>query len=141
MQVLWNSPQDYEVREYPRSKWICTKDTVDLDKDPFEDWQTKYDGDPFKVLASPEFKKCEVVRMFFTLFAYIQGTYKNYDICEKSMMSKIISGANDDGVKIPMTKPVTTRVKPDGDGREKMEACFWAGSRFEKDFFLGNRRR
>ncbi len=66
--------QDYEVREYPRSKWICTKDVVDIERDdPFRDWKTKYDADPFKVLASPEFLKVKDVKMFFSLMGYIMG--------------------------------------------------------------------
>ena len=72
------------------------KEEISLAKtaQPFDDWKEKYNGDPYKVMADPRFKELKESKMFFRLFGYILG-------------------ANDRNEKIPMTKPVTGRWKPD----------------------------
>ncbi len=65
--------RDFELREIPASKWICTKGETVVANDPFDGWQKKFDGDPFEVMAMPEWKRKEDTIMFLTLLSYIQG--------------------------------------------------------------------
>ena len=33
--------QDYEIREYGASKWVCTDEIKNVDEDPYENWRER----------------------------------------------------------------------------------------------------
>ena len=33
--------QDYEIREYGASKWVCTDEVKNIDEDPYENWRER----------------------------------------------------------------------------------------------------
>ena len=33
--------QDYEIREYGASKWVCTEEVKNIDEDPYENWRER----------------------------------------------------------------------------------------------------
>merc|ERR1711994_101854 len=36
---------NYEIREYPASKWVCTEEVKNVDEDPYENWRSRFDND------------------------------------------------------------------------------------------------
>ena len=102
--------QNYEIRQYPATKWICNKnERVIPSADPMNGWQEKYDNDPFKAMSSSAWKKQASSKMFMKLFKYI-------------------SGANSMGQEINMTTPVPTKHIPKGNDVEEQQMCFWLGT-------------
>ncbi len=65
--------ESYEVREYPRSKWVCAKDIIDIDHDPMINWRERFNNDPFKALADPVWKHHKDTEMHYQLLAYFFG--------------------------------------------------------------------
>ncbi len=54
--------QDYELRRYPESKWVCTQEVVDLDDDPYKDWRRRFrDG---KEAERKLFRKIRIPEIF-----------------------------------------------------------------------------
>ena len=106
--------QDYEVREYAASKWICSNETKSTLDDPYQNWQTRY---PNGMLAMTQINKEEKKNgqkgMFMKLFQYILGV-------------------NSLAAEIEMTSPVTTKRTPLSRNRERHEMCFWVGSEWDK---------
>ena len=69
--------QQYEVRSYPASKWICTNKVEDLDEDPYKNWRLKY-RNGFEAMREVRKEKKrnekEDDSMFKRLYKYIIGT-------------------------------------------------------------------
>ena len=107
--------QDYEIREYPASKWVCTEDIQNADEDPYENWRSRFDNDGRRAMMeiSAEEKRNGDERgqtkMFMKLFKYILGV-------------------NIEAAEIEMTTPVTTKRKKLALNRENHQMCFWTGS-------------
>ena len=106
--------QDYNVVKYPASKWVCTKDTVDISYDPMKNWQNDFDNDPMAAWRAKKKLKMPSSKMFKKLFRYIIGV-------------------NSQQANIEMTRPVTTiRQKVKGSQRLEVEVmCFWMGSEWQ----------
>jgi len=106
--------QDYNVVKYPASKWVCTKDTVDISNDPMKNWKADFDNDPMAAWRAKKKLKMPNSKMFKKLFRYIIGV-------------------NSQQANIEMTRPVTTiRQKVKGSQRLEVEVmCFWTGSPWE----------
>jgi len=103
--------QDYNVVRYPASKWVCTKETVDVNDDTMKDWRTTFNDDPMAAMrASKKFNRPSS-KMFKKLFRYIIGV-------------------NSQQAEIKMTRPVTT-IRQKAKGSPNMEdevMCFWSGT-------------
>jgi len=107
------SKQNYEVRQYPATKWICNTDkSVTPSADVMNGWQEKYDNNPLRAMSSRGWKKQASSKMFMKLFKYI-------------------SGANSMGVEIDMTTPVPTKHTSTGNDKEEQQMCFWLGSKWQ----------
>lgn len=107
------SKQNYEVRQYPATKWICnTAKNIIPSEDVMNGWQEKYGNDPMKAMSSKGWKKQASSKMFMKLFKYI-------------------SGANSMGQEIDMTTPVPTKHTPTGDDKEDQQMCFWLGNEWQ----------
>jgi len=118
--VLGGQSGQYELREYPAAKFVCTKmSEVVPSKDPMNGWQQKFNNNPLAAMsASKRAKKKDKApsnRMFMRLFKYILGV-------------------NSEGTEIDMTTPVPTthfaRLNEDGEvveDLEDQEMCFWMG--------------
>ena len=102
------------MREYEASKWICTNDVMDLDEDPYKNWERKYQNGHEAMHEVEEEQKALSSKdtMFKRLFKYIIGV-------------------NKDAEEIEMTRPVTTKRTELALNREKHEMCFWTGSQWE----------
>jgi len=107
------SKQDYELRQYPATKWVCNnlKDVVPS-ADAMNGWQEKYDNNPLAAMSSRDWKKQASSKQFMKLF-------------------KFISGVNTMGEEIKMTTPVPVKHTPTGNDKEDMKMCFWLGSVWE----------
>jgi len=107
------SKENYEVRQYPATKWICnTKTDIIPSADVMNGWQKKYDNNPMRAMSSRGWKKQASSKMFMKLFKYI-------------------SGANSMGEEIEMTTPVPTKHTPKGEDKEDQQMCFWLGSEWQ----------
>ena len=105
--------QNYEIREYPATKWICsTEENVVPSADPMNGWKEKFNNNIFSAMSSSQWKKQASSKLFKKLFKYI-------------------SGANTMGEEIPMTTPAIVKHTPTGDDIEDMKMCFWLGSEWE----------
>jgi len=107
--------EDYQVRVYPTSKWACTTAyDVDPVTDPMNNWQEKFDDNPFVAMSSPAWEETEMSEMFKKLYKYIIGL-------------------NEDTLEIEMTRPVTTKMTPQRRSRVyDEEMCFWMGNEFDR---------
>ena len=106
--------QDYELREYGPQRYVCTKvEGVVPSEDPLNDWEVKYDNDPYKAMQDVKGKKEKRPsnKMFMKLFAYILGV-------------------NTEGQEIDMTIPVPTQHEPQAEDLENQRMCFWLGSEY-----------
>merc|ERR1712223_2146881 len=105
---------NYEIREYPASKWVCTEEVKNVDEDPYENWRSRFDNDGRRAMMeiSAEEKRKEKKGMFMKLFKYIIGV-------------------NSEATEIDMTTPVTTKRTKLALNREKHQMCFWTGSEWE----------
>ena len=100
---------------YPASKWICTKQTVDVTEDPMKGWRERFGNDAMAAMRAKKKMKGKSSGMFMKLFRYIIGV-------------------NSQHVEIDMTRPVTTIRKP-VKGNANMEVkvmCFWTGTPWAK---------
>jgi len=106
---------DYEVRVYPASKWVCTKEyDVDPIKDPMNDWQDNFNNNPFLAMSSSDWKDLPMNKMFKSLYKYIIGL-------------------NEGNVEIPMTRPVINKMDPQRRTRKyDEEMCFWLGQEYDR---------
>ena len=108
--------QNYEIREYPASKWVCTEEVKNVDEDPYENWRSRFDNDGRRAMmqiSAEEKRKGEKKGMFMKLFKYILGV-------------------NIEATEIEMTTPVTTKRTKMALNREKQQMCFWTGSEWEE---------
>merc|ERR1712223_1319195 len=106
---------NYEIREYPASKWVCTEEVKNVDEDPYENWRSRFDNDGRRAMmqiSAEEKRKGEKKGMFMKLFKYILGV-------------------NIEATEIEMTTPVTTKRTKMALNREKHQMCFWTGSEWE----------
>ena len=108
------------MRRYPRAKFVCMETEADLDRDPFKDWDRRYDSpmEAWQDLRKRE-KDYPPHMMFKKLFRYIIGV-------------------NTEAEEIEMTSPVITKHMPVSGtslrtNREMQTMCFWAGSRFNRE--------
>ena len=64
--MMWFSlcGQDYEVRSYDDTTWICAK-TVNFSapSDPLLGWQKKFDDNPFKLFVSDTWQNSAINKM------------------------------------------------------------------------------
>jgi hypothetical protein len=106
-----NRKDDYEIREYGASKWVCTDEIKNVDEDPYENWRERFDNDGRKAMmqTNREEKRKDKKGMFMKLFKYIIGV-------------------NSEATEIDMTTPVTTKRTKMADNKEKHQMCFWTGS-------------
>lgn len=103
--------EGFEVREYPKSVWICTRGEVNPAEDPMNGWEEKFPT-PLEAMSASTDRSSDFPRrkMFRRLFRYIVGV-------------------NEDHAEIEMTRPVTTkRIPQEGSEVEQQEMCFWTGS-------------
>ena len=100
---------------YPASKWICTKETVDVSEDPMNGWREKFGNDAMAAMRAMKEMKGQSSKMFKKLFRYIIGLNSQY-------------------VEIDMTRPVTTIRKPlkGNANKEEHAMCFWTGTPWAK---------
>merc|ERR1711934_18581 len=70
-----NRKDDYEIREYGASKWVCTEEVKNVDEDPYENWRERFDNDGRKAMmqTNREEKRKDKKGMFMKLFKYIIG--------------------------------------------------------------------
>ena len=105
--------QDYELREYPGQKWVCTEmEDIDPTADPMNNWEEEFGNNPYEAMASDKWKEQTSSKMFMKLFKYIAGVNKDF-------------------VEIEMTTPVTTVHDPNSPTNEKQEMCFWLGTMYQ----------
>ena len=114
--ILVSRGLGYEIHRYPQSKWACTKAyDVDPITDPMNNWQTKYDNNPFMAMSKPAWERQPMNKMFMRLYKYIIGL-------------------NEDNIEIDMTRPVTTQMTQQRRSRTyDEEMCFWLGSKYDQD--------
>lgn len=104
-----NTIGSFEHREYPAANFACVKSEVDLRDDPLAGLENV---DPLVLMSSNRWQKTPTSLMFKELFKYI-------------------SGVNQEGVKVEMTRPVSTRHSAKQDQREvgaeleELEMCFY----------------
>ena len=105
----------YEVRVYPSSKWVCTKEyDVDPINDPLNDWQENFNNNSFLAMSSSDWKYTPYYEMFETL-------------------NKYIIGLNEENKEIEMTFPVITKIIPQRRTRKyEEEMCFWLGLDYDR---------
>merc|ERR1712086_9193 len=65
-----NRKDDYEIREYGASKWVCTDEVKNVDEDPYENWRERFDNDGRKAMmqTNREEKRKDKKGMFMKLF-------------------------------------------------------------------------
>lgn len=108
------SHDNYELRKYPASKWVCTAvEDHDVTDDYLKGWQDRYDS-PMNAMRDRRNKRKDspVRKMFKYLYQYI-------------------SGVNKEVAEIEMTSPVTSKHIIKADNKEDVERCFWTGSPWE----------
>jgi len=100
--------ENYELREYPESTWVCTSMVTDPTKDPMNGWEDDY-ANAWDAMANGPWEDQPSSQMFQKLFAYIAGMNADYET-------------------IDMTTPVTTYHTPTTkDNMETQTQCFWMG--------------
>jgi len=105
--------ENYEIRQYPETKWICTStNDVIPSADPLNGWKEKFNNNIWSAMSSKKYKKQPSSKQFMKLFKYI-------------------SGVNTMGEEIPMTTPAIVKHTPTGEDLENMKMCFWLGSEWE----------
>merc|ERR1712142_459430 len=106
---------NYEKRHYPEAVMACTYDLVDQAGDPFAGLERT---NPFTIMNSRRFQKTPQSIMFRRLFKYI-------------------SGVNQEGKEIAMTRPVSSLhkvVREDSLGNlEMMLMCFYLPSEYQPE--------
>jgi len=106
---------NYEKRHYPEAVMACTYDLVDQAGDPFAGLERT---NPFTIMSSRRYQKTPQSIMFRRLFKYI-------------------SGVNQEGKEIAMTRPVSTLhkvVREDDLGNlEALLMCFYLPSEYQPE--------
>jgi len=104
---------NYEKRHYPEAVMACTYDLVDQAGDPLAGLEN---NNPYTIMMSRRFQKTPASIMFRRLFKYI-------------------SGVNQEGQEIAMTRPVSTLhkvVREDSLGNlEALLMCFYLPSEYQ----------
>merc|ERR1712045_124672 len=104
---------NYEKRHYPEAVMACTYDLVDQAGDPLAGLEN---NNPYTIMMSRRFQKTPASIMFRRLFKYI-------------------SGVNQEGQEIAMTRPVSTLhkvVREDSLGNlEMLLMCFYLPSEYQ----------
>jgi len=103
--------QSYSVVRYPSSKWVCTKEILDNDDDPFMNWRTRFNNDGVEAVSASQDANIPASRVF-----------------------RYFLGVNKDNKLIKVTKPITDQRMPVGLPEEDITRhtlCFWAGSKYQ----------
>ena len=114
------SNEEFELRKYPKSKWVCTKaENVDGAEDLLNGWQDTYDNNAMAAMAAKKrnYRKKEKETgkkdarhgMFKNLYQYISGVNSEYE-------------------EIEMTSPATIQHNVVEGSVENIEMCFWSGA-------------